>query len=572
MHADEKLKQVEVAKNRQAADTLKQSGNEALKQKDYSAAITRYTNALALDPKNHVLLANRSAAHIALEDWKAAESDAELCVKISSGYVKGYFRLASAQLEQGRARDAAKTVQKGLKLEAGDKSLAKLYRRAKEVLDAEKEAKERSRKEAEARAEVERLMAEVAVLKKEKAEKAALAKKRQDLEDKNTQQRREREKREAEEQSLAAGDGDLYSMVNKLTAGNPRAARLFAGRERAPAATCQLPSLLESFDLAGVAKLINAGKAKKIVVLTGQLLSQAAGVPSIHVPKGCRPHAALTKDLLDAGMKPAEYGQLFDSAFFRLQPKPFFAYAKHVWPGLQTAATPTAAHRFVRLLNERGLLLRVLTENVDSLEVLAGVPREKVVHVNGHFYSAACINCRHEANEEEMERVRQSVRDGVLPMCTHCAKKEIKGLMKPGVIFTDSTNSGFSADEMDDAAKARARDPFQGLLPEEYHTSKKEDMAECDLLIIIGTPLRTIHFASLIGAVKTTCPRLLINPTEVGVKHGVGESAEHIAKLWGLDNGLLLNSKENYRDAAWIGTCDDGTSALVQALGWPGPL
>ena len=94
------------------------------------------------------------------------------------------------------------------------------------------------------------------------------------------------------------------------------------------------------------------------------------------------------------------------------------------------------------------------------------------------------------------------------------------------------------------------------------------------LLIVIGTPLRTLHFASLIGAVNATCPRLLINPTEVGVtRTKAGGSTEHIAELWGLDNGFRFNDDAtNHRDAAWIGNCDEGVAALMGALAWPGPL
>ena len=98
-------------------------------------------------------------------------------------------------------------------------------------------------------------------LKREKAEKAAKEQKKQALAEKNAQQRKEREKREAEEQMLAAGDGDLYSMLDKLTAGNPRAERLFAARmskSTREKAGCQPPPLLESFDLQGVAKLISS--------------------------------------------------------------------------------------------------------------------------------------------------------------------------------------------------------------------------------------------------------------------------------------------------------------------------
>ena len=64
MLADEHAKHADLAKKKQEAETLKVSGNGALKQKDYTTAITHYTNAITLDPSNHVLFANRSAAMV----------------------------------------------------------------------------------------------------------------------------------------------------------------------------------------------------------------------------------------------------------------------------------------------------------------------------------------------------------------------------------------------------------------------------------------------------------------------------------------------------------------------------
>lgn len=48
---------------------------------------------------------------------------------------------------------------------------------------------------------------------------------------------------------------------------------------------------------------------------------------------------------------------------------------------------PTPTHHFLRLLHDKGLLLRVFTQNIDGLEQLAGLPQESVVPAHGSFDS-----------------------------------------------------------------------------------------------------------------------------------------------------------------------------------------
>lgn len=51
--------------------------------------------------------------------------------------------------------------------------------------------------------------------------------------------------------------------------------------------------------------------------------------------------------------------------YFFVNPKPFFTLAKELYPGNYR---PNYAHYFLRLLHDKGLLLRLYTQNIDGLE------------------------------------------------------------------------------------------------------------------------------------------------------------------------------------------------------------
>ena len=59
------------------ADALKDQGNKAFQAKDYDKAIELFSQALEIDPNNHVLWSNRSAAKAGKRQWGAALEDAE---------------------------------------------------------------------------------------------------------------------------------------------------------------------------------------------------------------------------------------------------------------------------------------------------------------------------------------------------------------------------------------------------------------------------------------------------------------------------------------------------------------
>ena len=60
-----------------SVEELKTRGNKAFSAKSYDEAINLFSQALSIDPSNHVLYSNRSASHAGKRQWNAALEDAE---------------------------------------------------------------------------------------------------------------------------------------------------------------------------------------------------------------------------------------------------------------------------------------------------------------------------------------------------------------------------------------------------------------------------------------------------------------------------------------------------------------
>ena len=103
-------------------------GNQAFAEKNYADAIQHYSQAITLDPSNHVFYSNRSASHAGLGDWDLAAVDAKECIRLDPSFLKGYFRLATAQLELQDYPAAMATLRQGLSMDATHPQLLKLQR------------------------------------------------------------------------------------------------------------------------------------------------------------------------------------------------------------------------------------------------------------------------------------------------------------------------------------------------------------------------------------------------------------------------------------------------------------
>lgn len=61
----------------------------------------------------------RSACYASLKNWQKAFEDALTCISKDAKFVKGYYRLSSAQTELGMYDDAETTLKAALALEPG---------------------------------------------------------------------------------------------------------------------------------------------------------------------------------------------------------------------------------------------------------------------------------------------------------------------------------------------------------------------------------------------------------------------------------------------------------------------
>ncbi|KAJ8308643.1 hypothetical protein KUTeg_013517 [Tegillarca granosa] len=95
-------------------DELKAEGNKLLQSGDYEEAISKYTEAIGLDPDNHVLYSNRAAALTKAGKYLEALGDADKTIQLKPDWAKGYSRKGAALHYLERYQEAAETYEQGL--------------------------------------------------------------------------------------------------------------------------------------------------------------------------------------------------------------------------------------------------------------------------------------------------------------------------------------------------------------------------------------------------------------------------------------------------------------------------
>lgn len=99
------------------ADALKAEGNKAFAAKDFTTAVEKFSQAIELDPTNHVLYSNRSGAYASLKQWEKALEDADKTTEIKPDWAKGWGRKGTAEHGVGNLVGAKDAFDEALKLD-----------------------------------------------------------------------------------------------------------------------------------------------------------------------------------------------------------------------------------------------------------------------------------------------------------------------------------------------------------------------------------------------------------------------------------------------------------------------
>jgi len=260
--------------------------------------------------------------------------------------------------------------------------------------------------------------------------------------------------------------------------------------------------------LAGIADRLRDGRSKRVVVLLGAGASTAAGIPDYRSNTGLWTNSRSQR--------------IFSPEGFESDPDTFWREKAALFKGAQ----PTKTHKFLAALSQRGLLLRVFTQNIDGLEVAAGVPQDQVIECHGSFRRIRCsTNATHEHGVESLDALLEAVMAGAsAPRCAQC-----ESLVRPGIVW------------------------FGEPLTHAFCMRSGTDLWDCDLLMVLGTSLSVYPVAGLVSNTQPLTPRLLINREAVGPWRA--STREEYA----------------YRDVLCEQECDVGVEELARLLGWTLP-
>lgn len=228
-----------------------------------------------------------------------------------------------------------------------------------------------------------------------------------------------------------------------------------------------------------VARMIE--RSKSILVLTGAGISASCGIPTY------RDDVGRYQQIAD------EFGLscpqvISDINFFKRDPRPWFKKVQAIVPSELNPRKPSLTHRFIASLEARGKLLHQFTQNIDMLEVKAGV--SKLTFCHGSFATATCTKCERSVVGPGL--VNESVAAGSIPFCQ--AKRCSGGVYKPNVVM------------------------FNEPMPKGIEQEIQQCVPRADLLLVIGTSLSVAPCAflpSLVGSCGPF-PRILVNLERVG--------------------------------------------------------
>eukprot|EP00698_Gefionella_okellyi_P001544 TRINITY_DN11471_c0_g1_i2.p1 TRINITY_DN11471_c0_g1~~TRINITY_DN11471_c0_g1_i2.p1 ORF type:complete len:532 (+),score=77.01 TRINITY_DN11471_c0_g1_i2:46-1641(+) len=212
---------------------------------------------------------------------------------------------------------------------------------------------------------------------------------------------------------------------------------------------------------------------RKIVVFLGAGVSTAAGIADYRSRSG--------RWMVDGSM------DKFTLSYCRQDPIPVYdSMDEFIGRNYQ----PTKAHRFLRLLQDKGVLRRVYTQNIDSLELAGGLDPALLVQCHGSFRTCNCCWCYRYEQPIEWLVAEIQKHPGQPIYCRRC-KGVSSAVMKPSIVLF--------GEEMPSAFKRH------------LWFDMRSTHDHCDLVLIMGSTLAVSPFNQIVDSVPRSVERIYLN-------------------------------------------------------------
>lgn len=122
------------------AEALKAEGNAFFKGGQYKQAIEKYNAASKIDPSVPAYWSNAAACWEKVGDYEEMADAGRNCIKADRNFVKGYFRLATAQKNLNQFSECIKTLESGLGIQSSNADLKRMKKEITELQRGEQVA------------------------------------------------------------------------------------------------------------------------------------------------------------------------------------------------------------------------------------------------------------------------------------------------------------------------------------------------------------------------------------------------------------------------------------------------
>ena len=120
-------------------------------------------------------------------------------------------------------------------------------------------------------------------------------------------------------------------------------------------------------------------ETRHLLTFSGAGISTNSGIPDFRGPQG-----------VWRTRQPVYYEEFLASEEARIE---YWDYKLEAWPTMRDAQ-PNAVHRAIVDLHRAGKLLAVVTQNIDGLHQMAGLPEERVIELHGTNRWIECLACK----------------------------------------------------------------------------------------------------------------------------------------------------------------------------------